>query len=281
MNKGALIGILVAVMIPVLSYLTVKLASEKAVVMPKRYFADDVIEGVVDGKKSSDTVWHRTENFRFVNQLGDTVELYDIQNKIIVADFIFTRCPVICPTMTKNMRKLQESFAKHKRGRNVIDSSIVHFLTFTVDPAYDSVPVLKAYADRFGANHDNWWFLTGDKKDLYDFAFSEMKLAIAEKDIDTSFAHTQKFVLLDKNYVIRGPKDPSKAYYDGTDSNSVKELAMDIGLLMLEKDQKAKSTVFTQILDLSWLWLIVIFLVIAFSLYIRKRRKITERQVNK
>lgn len=276
MNKKALLGILLAVALPVTGYLLVKYASERAVTIPKRYYVDDVIEGVEDGKRFSDTVWHRTENFRFVNQLGDTVELYELQNKIIVVDFIFTRCTSICPHMTKNMQKMQASFAKHKSGRKVIDSSIVHFITFTVDPAYDSVKVLKEFADKFGVNHDNWWFLTGNKKDIYNFAFNELKIAIAEKDIDTSFVHTQKFILLDKNYIIRGPADPASVYYDGLDSVSLRELARDIGLLMLEKDDKKKSTLFTSIINLSWLWLIIVFLTIAFVLYLRQRRKKTE-----
>jgi protein SCO1/2 len=240
-----------------------------------------VIEGIEDGKRFSDTVWHRTQNFRFVYQLGDTVELYDLQNKIIVIDFFFTRCISICPKMTKNMQKLQASFAKHKSGRKIIDSSIVQFISFTVDPAHDSVKVLKDFADKFGVNHDNWWFLTGDKKDLYNFAFDELKIAIAEKDIDTSFVHTQKFILLDKNYIIRGPADPTKAYYDGLDSSSLSALARDIGLLMLEKDEKKKSTVFTQIISLSWLWLIIVFLTIIFVLYLRNRRKVSESAVKK
>jgi protein SCO1/2 len=280
MNKKALLGLLLAVALPVTGYLIVKYTGERAVVMPRKYYVDDVIEGVENGKRSSDTVWHRTENFRFVNQLGDTVELYDLRNKIIAIDFIFTRCPVICPSMTKNMRKMQASFANHKTGRTIVDSTIVQFITFTVDPAYDSVKVLKDYADRFGVNHDNWWFLTGSKKDLYNFAFDEMKIAIAEKDIDTAFVHTQKFILLDKNYIIRGPADPSKAYYDGLDSSSLRDLARDIGLLMLEKDKKEKSTVLAEIISLSWLWLIIVFLTIIFVLYIRQRRKRTEA-VNK
>lgn len=276
MNTKAVLGILLAVVLPIAGYLFLKYSSERAAVMPRKYYVDDVVQGIEDGKRYSDTVWHRTENFRFVNQLGDTVELYDLQNKIIVVDFFFTRCTSICPKMTRNMKKLQASFAKHKSGRKVVDSSIVQFISFTVDPAHDSVEVLKEYADRFGVNHDNWWFLTGDKKDIYNFAFNEMKLSIAEKEIDTSFVHTEKFILLDKHYIIRGPADFRKVYYDGLDSASLTQLARDIGLLMLERDETQKSTVFTKIISLAWLWLIIVFLIIIFVLYLRKRRKETE-----
>lgn len=271
MNKKALLTVLFAILIPVICYLAVKFASERAVVMPKRYYFDDVVDSVANGKRYTDTIWHRTENFRLVNQLGDTVELYDIQNKIIIADFIFTRCAGPCPTMTRNMQKLQASFAKQKEGSKIIDSSIVQFLSFTVDPGYDSVHVLKDYADRYRVNHDNWWLLTGDKKQIYDFALNELKLATEDRGgyFDTAFLHSQMFVLLDKNYLVRG-------YYDGRDSVELSHLAKDVGLLMLEKDKKAPSTFLQEMVSLSWLWLIIVFLVIAFVLYMSNRRKVTE-----
>lgn len=258
-------------MIPVICYLAVKYASERTVVMPRKYYVDDVIEEVKDGKKVSDTIWHRTENFRLVNQLGDTVELYDVQNKIIIADFFFARCLGPCPKMTANMQKLQASFSQQKEGPKKVDSSVVQFLSFTVDPLHDSVSVLKRYADRFGANHDNWWFLTGDKQQIYDFALNEMKLGLEDKggSYDTSFIHSERFVLLDKNYLVRG-------YYNGTDSAQLRQLARDVGLLMLEKNKKAPSTLFQKIVSLSWLWLIIVFAIIAFVLYLRRRRTITE-----
>jgi protein SCO1/2 len=272
MNQRAFLTVLVAIMIPVLCYLVVKYASERTVVMPRKYHVDDIIEGVEDGKRFSDTIWHRTANFRLINQLGDSVELYDIQNKIIIADFFFSRCLGPCPKMTANMKKLQASFAQQKEGPKKVDSSVVHFLSFTVDPAYDSVPVLKAYADRFSANHDNWWFVTGPKQNIYDFALNELKLGVEDRgggSVDTSFIHSSKFVLIDRNFLVRG-------YYDGTDSISLSRLAKDVGLLMLEKDKKKPSTLFQKIISLSWLWLIIVFMIIAFILYLRRRRKITE-----
>ncbi len=238
MSKKALIAIFIAMVIPLIGYFMVKSLSEVAVVMPKHFYIDSIVSKTVDGKTSIDTVWHRTENIRLVNQLGDTVNLYDIQNKVIVADFFFTRCPSICPTMTKNMARLQQSFSHYNEGRKVIDSSIVRFVSFTIDPERDSVEALKAYADKFGVNHDNWWMLTGDKKKIYDFALNEVKLGLVDgESVDTSFIHSQKFVLLDKEYKVRG-------YYDGLDTLSLSNLAKDIGLLMLEKDKKKKRNIF-------------------------------------
>lgn len=239
MTKKAIFALFIALFLPVVCYLIVKSLSEDAVNIPRRYLVDSVMSKTVDGKTTTDTMWHKTENVRLVNQLGDTVSLYDIQNKVIVADFFFTRCPSICPTMTSNMARLQQSFSHYNQGRKIIDSSIVRFVSFSIDPERDSVQALKIYADKYGVNHDNWWMLTGPKKTIYDFALNELKMGLVDGEgVDTAFIHTQKFVLMDKDYVVRG-------YYNGLDKVSLALLAKDIGLLMLEKDKKKKRNIFT------------------------------------
>src|SRR5690349_18500211 len=134
MNKKALLALCIALLIPLACYLVLKMSSDGAIVMPRKYYADSILTNTVNGKTTTDTVSHQVSNIQLVNQLGDTVGLYDIKNRIIVADFFFTRCPSICPYMTKNMARLQRSFAHHNEGRRVIDSSIVQFLSFSIDP---------------------------------------------------------------------------------------------------------------------------------------------------
>ena len=205
--------------------------------MPPRYYADSVVEKIVNGKSTTDTVWHQIANISLTNQLGDKVSLDDLKGKVIIADFFFTRCPSICPTLTRNMKELQDAL-KMKNPRRKIDSAFVQFLSFSVDPERDSVPVLKKYADRYGVNHDTWWFLTGPKKDIYDFALNELKLGLQDGGtVDSNFIHTGKFVMLDKERIVRG-------YYDGLDSTSLSKLAEDLTLLLLEKDRKKKRKLF-------------------------------------
>ncbi|MCK9401926.1 MAG: SCO family protein [Chitinophagaceae bacterium] len=268
MNKKALLGLAVAVLLPVFCYLVLKYTSEGAVDLPRKYLLDTVVTRVDNGKMITDSIWHTTANIRLQNQLGNAVSLYDKPGKIIVADFFFTSCRSICPRLTANMAKLQESFLRGGNIRKKVDSSIVQFISFTVDPEHDSVSVLKDYADRFHVNHDNWWMLTGSRDSIYKFAFEELKVdKFSEEPISPDFVHTSRFVLIDKAYKVRG-------YYNGLDSVSIAKLARDIGLLMLEKDKTQKSSVFTEIIDLSWLWLIVITLIIFFVVYMRGRRKI-------
>lgn len=232
-----MLGLCIAALLPIVSYFIVKTASENAVTIPPRMFADTVINKVENGKTVTDTVWHAVKNISLTNQLGENVSLDDIKGSIIIADFFFTRCPSICPTLTRNMKELQDAM-KMKDFRRRIDSSYVRFISFTVDPERDSAEVLKKYADKFGVNHDTWWFLTGPKKDIYDFAFNELKLGLQDgKGVDSNFIHSQKFVLMDRDRVIRG-------YYNGLDSSSMSKLAEDLTILMLEKHRRKKRKFF-------------------------------------
>lgn len=229
-SKKALTAVILVVMLPVISYLLVKKASEHAMGMPGRYYYDSVVTVIRDGKTNIDTVWHLVNDFKFKNQLGNTVSLADLPNKVIVADFFFTRCPSICPKLTANIRKLQDALSSKDQFKQ-LNPSFVQFLSFSVDPERDSVPVLKAYGDKFGINPDLWWLLTGPKKQIYDFSINELKLGLADGEgVDSNFIHTQKLVLLDKEHVVRG-------YYNGLDSGDLNKLAKDLVFIMLEKDK--------------------------------------------
>lgn len=231
MSKKALIAILIALLVPIAGFLIMKKASERAINMPRRYFYDTVISSMKDGKQLTDTIWHPVENIRLMNQLGRSIALGDdTKGKVIVADFFFTRCPSICPYLTANMKKLQDALITKDRFKE-LNPNFVQFISFSVDPERDSVPVLKAYADKFGVDPDFWWLLTGSKKEIYDFALNELKMGLVDGEgVDSNFIHTQKMVLLDKDHVVRG-------YYNGLDSVDLRKLANDIVFIMLEKDK--------------------------------------------
>jgi len=224
MNKRAIFGILLATVLPLTGYVAVKYYSEQAVHMPPRFFYDGVDTIKSGGKITTDTSWHKVKSISFTNQLGNTVTLDSLKGKIVVIDFFFSRCPSICPGLALKMKKLQESFTNS-------NDSIVQFISISVDPEHDSVPQLRKFADRYTSNHNNWWFVTGDKKEIYDFAFNELKASIADTEVDTAFIHTENFFLLDKHRVVRG-------WYNGFDEAKQAKLVRDIPLLMLEKEKK-------------------------------------------
>ena len=62
--------------------------------------------------------------------------------------------------------------------------------------------------------------------------------------------------------------------YSGLDSSSIKTLARDIGMLMLEKDKTQKSEVFQAIKELKWLWVVILFIVAIFSVIIIQNKKL-------
>ena len=117
MNKKAILALLLAALIPAVSYVLVKFYSERAVQMPLRYFYDSVAVVEKNGKTTSDTAWHHVKNISFTNQMGQKVSLYDIKGKVIVLDFFFTRCPTFCPGMAKAMkRQTASAFDKARRA---------------------------------------------------------------------------------------------------------------------------------------------------------------------
>ena len=225
MNRRAILALMLAALIPAVSYILVKFYSERAVKMPARLFYDSVAVTEKNGKTSYDTIWHQVKNISFTNQLGQQVSLHDIKGKVIVVNYIFTRCALACPNMTKAMKRLQQSFKKKN------DTSFVQFISVSIDPVHDSVPQLRKFADKYKIDPDNWWLVTGNKKEIYDFAFNETKASIADTEIDTAFAHTPLFFLIDREKIVRG-------YYDGLDSTAQQRLVRDIPLLMLEKERK-------------------------------------------
>lgn len=225
-----ILAILVVLILPIGSYLIVSRYSREAVVMPKRYFFDTVKTVKVGGKTKQDTVWHSIRPFTLTNQFGRTVSLDEWKGRVIIANFIFTSCPSICPTLTRNMRRLQQAFTK--------TDTIVRFVTFTVDPLRDTPEKLKAYGDRFRIDHDTWWMLTGNKREIYDIALREFKANIAQAEqVDTGFIHTDKFFLLDKDRVVRG-------WYNGLDSARLEYIIKDVVLLNMERDKRKKRNLF-------------------------------------
>ena len=217
---------MLAILLPLTGYLLVKYYSKDAVHIPGRYFYDSVETNEKGVKITTDTLWHKVKNISFTNQLGKQVSLDDLKGKILVINFFFTRCPSICPGLAKNMKRLQDSFVKN--------ADIVQFISISVDPEHDSVAQLRKFADRFNVNHDSWWFVTGKKNEIYDFALNEIKASVADTNVDSAFIHTENFFLLDSNHIVRG-------WYNGFDTVKQEQLVRDIPTLMLERDKKSPS----------------------------------------
>lgn len=169
--------------------------------------------------EENDTIYHTIQDFQLVDQDSSIVTNETFNNKIYVADFFFTSCPTICPKMKAQMLRVYGKFEENPD---------VAILSHTIDPTYDTVPLLKDYAERLGVSSDKWKFVTGDQDDIYDLA-EKSYMSIADEDADApgGYIHSGAFLLVDKNRRIRG-------FYDGTVPEQVDVLMNDIEKLLKE-----------------------------------------------
>src|SRR6188768_1575024 len=118
----------------------------------------DVNPEMVERDLISLGIGHRIGDFTFTDQRNRSFGLKDVKGKVFVAEYFFTNCATICPKMTAQMERVQERFRGNGR---------VAILSFTVDPANDTVARMAEYAQLHHADNDQWHFLTGKQEDLY------------------------------------------------------------------------------------------------------------------
>ncbi len=163
---------------------------------------------------------HIIGDFQFMDQSGEFISEKSVKGKIYVANFFFTICPSICPTMTQNLLAVQEAFR---------DDTEIMLLSHSVMPANDSVAQLQGYAERWKINPRQWHLLTGDKAQIYQLArkayFAEKEMGL-QKD-SKEFLHTENAFLIDKNGYIRG-------VYNATLPLDIENMINDIKILKAE-----------------------------------------------
>jgi len=176
---------------------------------------------MLDGEE----VDHYIPDFTFTDQNGNTITNNDLDDYVYVADFFYTFCPTICPTVMKQMLTIYDEFESNPK---------VKMVSFTLDPKRDTPEHLKQYADNLGIDHDKWLFLSGDKDATYDLA--EKHLVSATYDDPTSedgFNHSGVILLVDQNRHIR-------ANAQGTDPDDIPDFLDDIRKLLKEIETKSK-----------------------------------------
>jgi protein SCO1/2 len=163
--------------------------------------------------KGSLPVMGEVGGFRLIAQNGEPFDPAVLRGKIWVADFIFTNCQGPCPRMTTLMRRLQQR------------APGVQLVSFTVDPARDTPPVLTEYAQRFQADTRTWHFLTGEAAELHRLSRDVFKLG----NVDGQLDHSTRFVLVDQAGRIRG-------YYSTQEDSPISRLVEDIEHLRNKED---------------------------------------------
>lgn len=156
---------------------------------------------------------HRIAPFALRNQGGQTVTNGTLRGKIYVANFFFSSCPMVCPKMLANLRRIQAAFENDAQ---------VALVSHSVMPDVDSVNVLQEYARDNGIVAGKWHLLTGDKEVIYKLArdsyFAEKQSRGPAKSGE--FLHTESMLLIDGEGRIRGvynatlPLDAERAIED-------------------------------------------------------------------
>lgn len=156
-------------------------------------------------------------DFQAKNQANESVSLANLKGKVWLVDFIFTRCPNICPPMTANMVRVQQELAKQHISAEII--------SFSVDPQYDQPDVLKAYAEKYHADLSHWSFLTGyDLSTIQEIAKTAFKGSINQQkgpspEVPILVNHPSQFYLIDQTGKVR-------KFYNGLSPNP-KQIAQD------------------------------------------------------
>lgn len=149
--------------------------------------------------------------FNLTERSNRKVTRQDLAGKVWVADFIFTHCAGSCPTMSSNMRKLQDKLFED-----------IRLVSFSVDPYRDTPEVLTEYANRYGADRDRWLFLTGDPETIQKLSVGGFKLALDPTSGTEAepITHSSRFVLVARDGNIHGyygteePKDLDRLVKD-------------------------------------------------------------------
>ena len=150
--------------------------------------------------------------FSLVDQDGDRFTLDNVKGNVWLADFIFTTCSGPCPIMTERMGMVQH---------DLLDIDKLKFVSFTVNPDYDTPEVLKKYAQRFDADVGSWSFVTGKYEQIQELIVEGFKMG----DVEEIVFHSTRFALVDHEGNLRG-------YYSGTEPAEHEILTRDIQSLI-------------------------------------------------
>jgi len=209
-----------------ISYITILIGSGLLFASCKQerklpFYGERHAETVKDaaGVEKIDTVYQTIPAWSFLNQDSVITTNKATDGKVYVADFFFTSCTTICPTMHRNLMTVYNDF---KTNPDVM------FVSHTIDFKYDKPHVLKKYAQKLGVDGPKWQFLYGTKDSVYTLAEKNYLVAVGEDSTaKDGYIHQGYLVLIDKDRRIRGA-------YDGTKEDQVEQLRKDIPVLLAE-----------------------------------------------
>ena len=149
-------------------------------------------------------------DFRLVDQTGAPFGPDRLKGRVWIADFVFTRCPDVCPRMTERLVGVHRALGER-----------TDLVSVSVDPTYDTPERLAAFARANGAESPHWHFLTGSSQHVQEAVLRGFNVAFSRESEDiATLTHGVHVVLVDGRGRIRG-------YYDSNDRDALERLVAD------------------------------------------------------
>jgi protein SCO1/2 len=128
-----------------------------------------------------------------IEQRGEPRRVASFRGHRVALTFIYTRCPLpeFCPLMDRHFRAVQKTIQETPALRDV------RLISVTLDPEFDTPPVLSRHAARLEADPAIWSFLTGDPEEVA--TFSRQLGIFTEKDVGTgaNLTHNLRTAVID------------------------------------------------------------------------------------
>jgi protein SCO1/2 len=155
----------------------------------------------------------RILDFDLVDQRGESFTSSSLRGKVWIASFVFTRCPNVCPRVTRAMAGIQHRTRHLGHG--------FHLVSFTVDPAHDTPEVLAAHAHGARASPRMWTWLTGATLPVEESVVRALRAAGKPGE----GGHQTHLVLVDPGMRVRG-------FYDASEEAEMGRIVYDAGQLV-------------------------------------------------
>jgi protein SCO1 len=158
-------------------------------------------------------------DFRFVAQDGAVFSSTQLKGKVWIGNFIFSRCPTICPTFSKHMATIQKSTPQ-----------AIEMVSFSVDPLFDTPARLLSYGERFNADFTRWHFLTADSETPVTQLSAALFQPLDKSPVEdlAALVHGSHFILVDQQQNVRG-------FYKFNDAEALAAVVADAKRLFSER----------------------------------------------
>jgi protein SCO1/2 len=158
---------------------------------------------------------HHIAPFSLRTQTGATLTADDLRGHVHIANFMFTRCPNLCPAVVASLKSVQTAL----RNTDVV------LVSYSVTPEVDTPELLASFGAVRGIDPSRWLLVTGDRRQIYDLARSSYFADDArEGRKDEEILHSEKVLLVDQEGRLRG-------VYNGTQKFDMERLIRDIRTL--------------------------------------------------